>query len=141
LRDLERAAVLAGGGSLHRASLSDAVLIKDNHVRVAGGVAEAVRRAHRGNVPVEVEVETLEQLEEALGAGAERILLDNASAELVRSAIARLGGPDRLEVSGGITLGNVGSFVRAGARTVSVGSITHSAPALDVSLEVLDVDG
>lgn len=140
LRTLERAAVLAGGGTLHRASLSDAVLIKDNHVRIAGGVAEAVRRAHGAEVPVEVEVETLEQLDEALAAGAQRILLDNASADLVRSAIDRVGA-DRLEVSGGVTLDTIASFSRAGARSISVGSITHSAPALDLSLEVLDVHG
>ncbi|MEX0984268.1 MAG: carboxylating nicotinate-nucleotide diphosphorylase [Actinomycetota bacterium] len=141
LRALERAAVLAGGGTLHRASLSDAILIKDNHVRIAGGVAAAVADAKRGGVPVEVEVETLEQLDEAVSAGADRVLLDNPTPELVAQAIERLGGAERLEVSGGVTLESVASFVAAGARTVSVGALTHSAPTLDLSLEVVDVHG
>ncbi|HYU58079.1 MAG TPA: carboxylating nicotinate-nucleotide diphosphorylase [Actinomycetota bacterium] len=140
LRALEREAVLAGGGALHRASLSDAVLIKDNHLKVAGGVGPAVRAARAGGVPVEVEVETLAQLDEALEAGADRILLDNPSPDLVRRAVARVGDPERLEVSGGITLDSVGELVAAGARIVSVGRLTHSAPALDLSLEVTDVD-
>ena len=136
LRALERAAVAAGGGTLHRASLSDAVLIKDNHLRVAGGVAEAVRRAKQGGVPVEVEVETLEQLDEALAAGADRVLLDNPTPELVREAVSRVGDPQRLEVSGGVTIESLPQLVAAGARVVSVGRLTHSAPALDLSLEV-----
>jgi nicotinate-nucleotide pyrophosphorylase (carboxylating) len=140
LRALERDAVAAGGGTLHRASLSDAVLIKDNHVKIAGGVAEAVRRAKSGGVPIEVEVESIDQLDEALAAGADRILLDNPTPELVRRAVERLGGPERLEVSGGVTLENVRSFVDAGTMTISVGRLTHSAPALDISLDVLDVD-
>ena len=139
LRSLERAAVAAGGGSLHRASLSDAVLIKDNHLRAAGGVGEAVRSAKTGGLPVEVEVETMEQLEQALAAGAARILLDNPTPALVRVAVARVGDPLRLEISGGVTLGTVGELVAAGARVVSVGRLTHSAPSLDISLEVTDV--
>jgi nicotinate-nucleotide pyrophosphorylase (carboxylating) len=138
LRALEREAVAAGGGSLHRASLSDAVLIKDNHLRVSGGVAQAIHMAKAGGVPVEVEVETLQQLDEALVAGADRILLDNPSADLVRKAIAEVGDPERLEVSGGITLDSVQSLAEAGARVISVGRITHSAPSLDISLEVTD---
>jgi len=141
LRELERNAVVAGGGSLHRASLSDAILIKDNHLRVAGGVTDAVRRAKAGGVPVEVEVETMAQLDEALEAGAERILLDNPGPDLVRQAIGRVGDPTRLEVSGGITLDSVPSLVAAGARVISVGRITHSAPSLDLSLEVTDEHG
>ena len=139
LRTLEREAVVAGGGSLHRASLSDAVLIKDNHLRVTGGVRKAVRAARRAGVPVEVEVETLDELQEALAAGADRILLDNPSPELVRQAVARVSDPRRLEVSGGITLDSVPLLVQAGARVISVGRITHSAPSLDLSLEVTDV--
>jgi nicotinate-nucleotide pyrophosphorylase (carboxylating) len=138
LRDLERDAVVAGGGTLHRASLSDAILIKDNHVRLAGGAGEAVRRAKSGDVPIEVEVESLDQLDEALANGADRILLDNATPDLVRAAVARVGDADRLEVSGGVTLENVRSFVEAGARWISVGRLTHSAPALDLSLEIID---
>lgn len=139
LRGLEREAVVAGGGHLHRASLSEAVLIKDNHLRIAGGVAEAVRRAREGGVAVEVEVETLDELDEALVAGAERVLLDNPTPDLVREAVARVGDAERLEVSGGITLESVQSLVEAGARVISVGRITHSAPSLDLSLEVIDV--
>ncbi len=138
LRAVEREAVAAGGGSLHRASLSEAVLVKDTHLRIAGGVSKAVRLARRGSAPVEVEVETLDELDEALAAGAERILLDNPTPELVRSAVAAVGDPERLEISGGITLESVQSLVDAGARVISVGRITHSAPSLDISLEVVD---
>jgi len=140
LRALEREAVAAGGGTLHRASLSDAVLIKDNHLRIAGGVGPTVAKAEEGGVPVEVEVETMEELDEALQAGADRILLDNPSPDLVREAIARVGEPERLEISGGVTLESVQSLVAAGARVISVGRITHSAPSLDLSLEVTNAD-
>lgn len=140
LRTLEREAVAAGGGEVHRASLSDAVLVKDNHVRLAGGVGEAVRRARRGGVPVEVEVEDLDELEQALAAGADRVLLDNAGPEVVAQAVALVGDAERLEISGGITLERVPALVRAGARLISVGRITHSAAALDLSLEVVDAD-
>jgi nicotinate-nucleotide pyrophosphorylase (carboxylating) len=141
LRAVEREAVAAGGGTLHRASLSDAILIKDTHVRIAGGVTEAVRRARADGRPIEVEVETLEQLDEALAADAERILLDNPTPDVVRRAIATVGDPERLEISGGVDLENVGAFVDAGARVLSVGRLTHSAPALDLSLEVIGIDG
>jgi nicotinate-nucleotide pyrophosphorylase (carboxylating) len=140
LRALEREAVVAGGGMLHRASLSDAVLIKDNHLRLAGGVSEAVGRAKAGGVAVEVEVETMDQLEEALAAGADRILLDNPTPDLVRRAAERVEDAERLEVSGGVTLESIGALVEAGARVISVGRLTHSAPSLDLSLEVIDVD-
>jgi nicotinate-nucleotide pyrophosphorylase len=140
LRAVEREAVAAGGGTLHRASLSDAILIKDTHVRIAGSVTEAVRRARADGRPIEVEVETLEQLDEALAADAERILLDNPTPERVREAIAKVGDAERLEISGGIDLDNVRAFVDAGARVLSVGRLTHSAPALDVSLEVIGID-
>jgi nicotinate-nucleotide pyrophosphorylase (carboxylating) len=140
LRAVEREAVAAGGGTLHRASLSDAILIKDTHVRIAGSVTEAVRRARADGRPIEVEVETLEQLEEALAANAERILLDNPTPERVREAIGKVGDAERLEISGGVDLDNVRAFVDAGARVLSVGRLTHSAPALDVSLEVIGID-
>ena len=139
LRAVERSAVAAGGGTLHRASLSAAILIKDTHVRIACGVTEAVRRAKSGGVPVEVEVETLEQLDEAIAEGADRILLDNPTPARVRDAIARVGDPMRLEVSGGVRLENLRDFVDAGARVLSVGRLTHSAPSLDLSLEVIDL--
>ena len=141
LRVVEREAVAAGGGTLHRASLSDAILIKDTHVRIAGSVTEAVRRARTDGRPIEVEVETLEQLDEALAADAERILLDNPTPGRVRDAIARVGDAERLEISGGVDLDTVRAFVDAGARVLSVGRLTHSAPALDVSLEVIGIDG
>ncbi len=139
LRSVERLAVAAGGGSLHRASLSEAILIKDNHLRAAGGVTDAVARAKVSGLPVEVEVETMAQLEQAITAGADRILLDNPTPALVRRAVARVGDPLRLEISGGVTLETVGELVAAGARIVSVGRLTHSAPSLDISLEVTDV--
>jgi nicotinate-nucleotide pyrophosphorylase (carboxylating) len=140
LRAVEREAVAAGGGTLHRASLSDAILIKDTHVRIAGSVTEAVRRARADGRPIEVEVETLEQLDEALAADAERILLDNPAPERVREAIGKVGDAERLEISGGVDLENVRAFVDAGALVLSVGRLTHSAPALDVSLEVIGID-
>jgi nicotinate-nucleotide pyrophosphorylase (carboxylating) len=140
LRAVECEAVAAGGGTLHRASLSDAILIKDTHVRIAGSVTEAVRRARADGRPIEVEVETLEQLEEALAADAERILLDNPTPERVREAIGKVADAERLEISGGVDLDNVRAFVDAGARVLSVGRLTHSAPALDVSLEVIGID-
>jgi len=140
LRAVEREAVAAGGGTLHRASLSDAILIKDTHVRIAGSVTEAVRRARADGRPIEVEVETLEQLDEALAANAERILLDNPTPERVREAIGKVGDAERLEISGGVDLDNVRAFVDAGARVLSVGRLTHSAPGLDVSLEVIGID-
>jgi nicotinate-nucleotide pyrophosphorylase (carboxylating) len=139
LRELEREAVAAGGGGLHRASLSEAILVKDNHLRLAGGVAAAVARARASGLPVEVEAETEEEVEEALAAGADRILLDNPTPELVRWAVGRVGDPERLEVSGGVTLDSLPLLVEAGARVISVGRITHSAPSLDLSLEVTDV--
>lgn len=140
LRALERDAVAAGGGFLHRASLSDAVLIKDNHLRIVGSVTEAVVRAKAGAGAVEVEVESLAQLDEALAAGADRVLLDNFTPELVADAVARVGDADRLEVSGGVTLETIGAFARAGAHWISVGRLTHSAPGVDLSLEVSGLD-
>lgn len=142
LRLLEKAAVRAGGGTNHRAGLDDGVLIKDNHLALAGGVREAVRRA-RENSPhllkIEVEVESLGALEEALRAGADVILLDNMRPEEVREALglARKQKPDIIvEVSGGVNLGTVRSYAEAGPDLISVGALTHSAPAADVSLEV-----
>jgi nicotinate-nucleotide pyrophosphorylase (carboxylating) len=140
LRAVERAAVAAGGGTLHRASLSDAVLIKDTHVRIAGGVGEAVRRGRTAGMPVEVEVETLAQLDEALAAGADRILLDNFTPDAVAEAVDRVDDVTRLEISGGVTLETARTYVDAGARVMSVGRLTHSAPALDLSLEVIGID-
>jgi nicotinate-nucleotide pyrophosphorylase (carboxylating) len=136
LRFLERAAVRAGGGHNHRDGLWDAILIKDNHVAAAGGVTEAINRARRAHMPVEVEVDTLEQLDQALVAGAEVILLDNMSSELMRRAVEMTAGRARLEASGGMTLEGAVAAAKAGVDRVSVGALTHSAPALDLSLEV-----
>jgi nicotinate-nucleotide pyrophosphorylase (carboxylating) len=136
LRFLERAAVRDGGGHNHRDGLWDAILIKDNHVAAAGGVAKAVRRARTSAMPVEVEVDTLEQLAEALESGAEIVLLDNMSTELMRQAVEITAGRAKLEASGGMTLEGAVAAARAGVDRISVGALTHSAPALDLSLEV-----
>jgi nicotinate-nucleotide pyrophosphorylase (carboxylating) len=136
LRFLERAAVRAGGGTNHRDGLWDAILIKDNHVAAAGGVTEAVRRARKAAMPVEVEVETLEQLREALDSAAEIVLLDNMPVELMRQAVEITAGRAMLEASGGMTLEGAVAAARAGVDRISVGALTHSAPALDLSLEV-----
>jgi nicotinate-nucleotide pyrophosphorylase (carboxylating) len=137
LRALEKAAVVAGGGTSHRFGLYDAVLVKENHVRVAGGVGEAARRALAGapdGVLVEIEVESLDELDEALDAGVERVLLDNMTPDALRVAVGRTAGRAQLEASGGIALENVRAFAETGVDFISVGALTHSAPALDVSL-------
>lgn len=139
LRVLEKYAVRVGGGFNHRFGLYDAVLIKDNHIVAAGGIAAAVQRA-RAAIPhtmkVEVEAETLEQVEEALAAGADIILLDNMAPPLLRQAVARIGGRTLTEASGGVTLENVAEIAAAGVDLISVGALTHSVKALDVSLEL-----
>jgi nicotinate-nucleotide pyrophosphorylase (carboxylating) len=136
LRFLERAAVRDGGGHNHRAGLWDAILIKDNHVAAAGGVTAAVKRARKAGMPVEVEVDTLSQLDEALDVGAEIVLLDNMSPEQMRRAVEITAGRALLEASGGMTLEGAVAAAKAGVDRISVGALTHSAPALDLSLEV-----
>ena len=138
LRVLEKYAVRCGGGTNHRFGLDDAVLIKDNHKRLAGGIGPAVRRAlaAQTGLSVEVEVETLEELDEALAAGASAILLDNFTTYDLRQAVARGQGRARLEVSGGVTLDRLPEIATTGADAVSVGALTHSAPAVDVSFEL-----
>jgi nicotinate-nucleotide pyrophosphorylase (carboxylating) len=139
LRALEKHAVRAGGGSSHRYGLDDAVLIKDNHVALAGGIAEAVRRARASVghvVKVEVEVDTLDQLDEALAAGAEAVLLDNMDLPTLREAVSRARGRAVTEASGGIRPENVRAVAETGVDLVSLGWLTHSAPALDVALDV-----
>ena len=136
LRFLERAAVRAGGGQNHRAGLWDAILIKDNHVAAAGGVTAAVARARRTGMPVEVEVDTLAQLDEALASGAEIVLLDNMTVEDMRRAVEINRGRAKLEASGGMTIEGAVAAAQAGVDRISVGALTHSAPALDLSLEV-----
>jgi nicotinate-nucleotide pyrophosphorylase (carboxylating) len=137
LRALERAAVRAGGGHNHRSGLWDAILIKDNHVAAAGGVGPAISRARRSGLPVEVEVESIDQLNEALAAGAETILLDNMSTDLMRRAVEITAGRARLEASGGMSVEGAVAAAQAGVDRISVGALTHSAPALDLSLEVV----
>jgi nicotinate-nucleotide pyrophosphorylase (carboxylating) len=161
LRLLEKAAVLAGGGTNHRQGLFDMVLIKDNHIRAAGGLTAAVERARARAAPallVEVEAATLAEVEEACAAGVDRILLDNMDPAGVKQALAwidahpapgpasprRRAGARRwpeVEVSGGITLETVRPMAELGVDYVSVGAITHSAPALDLSLEILELGG
>jgi nicotinate-nucleotide pyrophosphorylase (carboxylating) len=136
LRPLQRAAVRAGGGVNHRWDLSDAVLVKDNHVAAAGGTAAAIRLARRSGLPVEVEVESLEELEVALTERAETVLLDNMEPALVAEAVRRTAGRAVLEVSGGVTLATVPAYAATGVDRISVGALTHSAPALDISMEV-----
>jgi len=137
LRAFERAAVVHGGGHNHRAGLWDAILIKDNHVEAAGGVHSAIQKARAARLPVEVEVENLEQLDEALASRAEIVLLDNMSPELMRRAVEVNHGRAKLEASGGMTLEGAMAAAKAGVDRISVGALTHSAPALDLSLEVV----
>jgi nicotinate-nucleotide pyrophosphorylase (carboxylating) len=139
LRALEKAAVAAGGGTNHRMGLYDAILIKENHAAIAGGVGEAVRRAReaRPELSVEVECRDLEELGQGIEAGADRLLLDNMSPVELREAVAVArgsGGGPELEASGGIDLVNVREIAETGVDYVSVGALTHSAPALDLSM-------
>jgi nicotinate-nucleotide pyrophosphorylase (carboxylating) len=142
LRNLEKAAVAAGGGANHRFGLYDAILVKENHIAMAGGVAEAVAacRETSPGMPVEIEAETLPQVEQAIAAGAHRILLDNmTTADLAAAVAIRDSAGDSapsLEASGGVDLDTVAAVARTGVDFVSVGSITHSAPNLDLSLLV-----
>jgi nicotinate-nucleotide pyrophosphorylase (carboxylating) len=138
LRALEKYAVRCGGGTNHRMRLDDGILIKDNHKRLAGGVGEATRRAvaRAQGLEVEVEVETLDELDAALAAGAPRVLLDNFSTADIRVAMARTAGRARVEISGGVTLDRIPQIATTGAEFVSVGALTHSAPAADISLEL-----
>jgi nicotinate-nucleotide pyrophosphorylase (carboxylating) len=136
LRPLQRHAVRAGGGVNHRFDLADAVLVKDNHVAAAGGTAEAIRLARGSGLPVEVEVETLAALDVALAEQAECVLLDNMTPAQVGEAVRRTAGRAVLEVSGGVTLATIEAYAATGVDRISVGALTHSAPALDVSMEV-----
>jgi nicotinate-nucleotide pyrophosphorylase (carboxylating) len=138
LRALEKYAVRAGGAKNHRVGLFDAVLIKDNHIRLAGGVQAAIQgvRAHRPGLPVEIEAETLAQVDEALAAGAETILVDNMPTERIREAVMRARGRAKIEISGGVTLERIPELAATGADFVSVGALTHSAPAIDISFEI-----
>jgi len=138
LRTLEKYAVRVGGGLNHRRGLFDAFLIKDNHIRLAGGVAEAVARARaaRPDLAVEIEAQSLAQVDEALAAGVDVLLVDNLSPGEVREAVSRSRGRARVEISGGVTLDRIEALASTGADFVSVGALTHSAPAADISFEI-----
>jgi nicotinate-nucleotide pyrophosphorylase (carboxylating) len=138
LRALEKYAVRAGGGTNHRAGLDDGILIKDNHIRLGGGVAEVVRKmkAARQEMPIEIEAQSLEQVDDAIAAGADIVLIDNLPIDAVREAVRRIGGRAKTELSGGVTLERIAELARTGADYVSVGALTHSAPAADLSFEL-----
>ena len=145
-RKLEKYAVRCGGGQNHRMSLSDAALVKDNHIAAAGGVAAAFQavRQHAPDITVEIEVDTLDQLREALGAGADLVLLDNMEPSVLREAVsiaqehtARTGKKVLLEASGGLTLATAGAVGATGVDFISVGGLTHSSPILDIGLDYL----
>jgi nicotinate-nucleotide pyrophosphorylase (carboxylating) len=138
MRALEKAAVAAGGAVNHRAGLYDAILIKENHIAAAGGIAAAVQRA-RAAAPrlagsLEVEVRNPDEIEQALAAGAGRLLLDNMSPQQLRAAVAQVGGRATLEASGGVTVEGLSELADTGVEWISMGALTHSAPALDLSL-------
>jgi nicotinate-nucleotide pyrophosphorylase (carboxylating) len=136
LRALERAAVRAGGGANHRAGLYDAVLIKENHAAMAGGLGEAMRRARAAapEAPLQAECRSPAEIEEALEAGADRLVLDNMSPEALRAAVEQVGERASLEATGGITLETIRDYASTGVQFISIGALTHSAPALDLSL-------
>lgn len=145
LRLLEKAAVAAGGGVNHRIGLFDAILAKENHIALAGGIGATVAACRKANpeIQIEIEAETLEQVREAIEAGADRILLDNMDLDQLAEAVSLREGsegpPPTLEASGGITLENAGSIARTGVDYISVGALTHSAPNLDFTL-LVEVD-
>ncbi len=138
MRRLEKYAVRCGGGVNHRMSLSDAALVKDNHVVAAGGVAEAFSavRTEFPGIPVEVEVDSLEQLDEVLEAGADLVLLDNFSVDDMREAVRRNQGQALLEASGGLTIDSAAAVAATGVDYLAVGALTHSAPVLDIGADL-----
>ena len=138
LRALEKYAVRVGGARNHRVGLYDAILIKDNHIRLAGGVTEAIARVRRARpgMPVEIEAQSLAQVDDALAAGADVVLADNLSLADVKETVRRARGLARVEVSGGVTLDRMPDLAATGADSVSIGALTHSAPAVDISFEI-----
>jgi nicotinate-nucleotide pyrophosphorylase (carboxylating) len=137
-RALEKYAVRTGGGTNHRMSLDDGVLIKDNHIRVANGIVNAVKQVRAWGLThtVEVEVTTLEEVDQALDARADILLLDNMTTDLIREAVRRSKGRAKTEISGGVTLSRIPELASTGADYVSSGALTHSAPAVDISFEI-----
>ncbi len=139
MRALEKQAVAAGGGRNHRMGLYDAILVKNNHAALAGSVGEATRRAmarRPKGISVEVECRSLDEVDQALAAGADRLLLDNMSPDEQRRAVEMVGGRAALEASGGITLASIREVAETGVQFISSGSLTHSAPALDLSMSI-----
>ena len=138
LRALEKYAVRAGGGTNHRSGLDEGILIKDNHVRLAGGVGNAVSRmrAKTREMATEVEAQSLQQVDDALAAGADIILLDNLSTRDIETAVRKCRGRAKTEISGGVTLARMPELAATGADYVSIGALTHSAPAVDLSFEI-----
>ena len=138
LRVLEKYAVRAGGGTNHRAGLDDGILIKDNHIRLAGGVTAAVTQMRKANreMPTEVEAQSLDQVDEALDAGADIVLLDNLSTADIAEAVRRCHGRAKTEISGGVTFDRLPELAATGADYVSIGALTHSAPSADISFEI-----
>lgn len=138
LRAIEKYAVRAGGGTNHRFALDDAILVKDNHIALAGGLAAAMERLKNAaqDLPIQVEVTTLDELDVALAAGVPRILADNMTLDELREVVRRTRGRAQVEVSGGVTLDRVEALAQVGADFVSVGALTHSAPAIDLSLSL-----
>lgn len=138
LRLLEKAAVVAGGGTNHRLSLSDAALIKDNHIAAAGGVIAAFSKVRTAfpDAQIEIEVDSLEQLREVATQSPDLVLLDNMSPDLCREAVTFVGGRFKLEASGGITLENARAYAQSGVDYLAIGALTHSAPVLDIGLDM-----
>ena len=138
LRALEKYAVAAGGATNHRSGLFDAVLIKDNHINLAGGVARAVAlvREARPDLPIEIETQTLEEVDEAVRAKADIVLVDNMSVAEIREAVRRIQGRAKVEISGGVTVDRIQELATTGADFVSAGALTHSAMAADISFEI-----
>jgi len=142
MRLLEKYAVRAGGCYNHRMGLDDGILIKDNHIRCAGGIATAVKKTREKNhhlLKIEVEVTSIEELNEAIEAGADAVLLDNMTDEMIQKAVEAAGGKIALEVSGGITLDRIKMLSKLGVDYISVGALTHSARAVDISLEIIPI--
>jgi nicotinate-nucleotide pyrophosphorylase (carboxylating) len=139
LRDLEKYAVRVGGGRNHRLRLDDGILIKNNHLRLAGGIQAAIENARRhphAGLPIEVEITNLAELDEAIRAGADAVLLDNMTVAEVERCMARARGRIRVEVSGGIDVDNIRAYAETGVDSISVGALTHSAPAADINFRI-----
>lgn len=141
LREMEKYAVRIGGAFNHRMALYDAILIKDNHIKIAGSVGEAIRRAKKKNIhhKIEVEVKNFQELEEAVREGADIVMLDNMSLEEIREAVKIANGRVLFEVSGGVTLENIREIAKIGVDFISIGALTHSARAVDINMKIMEV--